>query len=423
MTSIKRTVIGLTVLLSVVCFIYFGRSSHVKSLFCESSSLSLDKDSERESLFPISVDNLWGFIDTGGSVVIKPEFKAVGRFSEGLAAFKSVYDGRWGYIDLEGEVVIAPTLDAAGSFFESRAVVTINGFQGAIDKNGKFIVEPFYERVQSFSEGRAFVMRGKRWRMIDREGRYVTQDTFVQANTFRENLASFTGLNNDYGLSGYLNRVGEVEILLEDDTFVNIEGLGFSYGRASVSRRRPTTLLDYVRFLEWGELAYGLIDHSGEIVVPIAYEFVGVSSECMATVSQGDRYGAIDLEGNQLIPIKYSYIGRFSEGLAIAQRRTGDKYGYIDRQGKFVIRPIQTITGRPFLPAIERTFHRGRAVFQEDNGKFGYIDATGDVVIKPVFETVSPFREELAKFEDTKGWGYIDASGKIIWHSVWTSVQ
>ena len=47
-----------------------------------------------------------GYIDKMGSMVIKPQFDAVGRFSEGLAEVKK--GGKWGYIDKTGSFVIKP---------------------------------------------------------------------------------------------------------------------------------------------------------------------------------------------------------------------------------------------------------------------------------------------------------------------------
>ena len=393
--------------------------SNTGAYTCKSAGYEPATKDKSELLFPISSAELWGFINRDGSIFVEPRFKDVGRFSEGLAAFKSIYDGLWGYIDPSGEIVIEPIFVAASPFYEGRAVVTINGKQGAIDKDGEFVIEPLYQRVLSFHEDRTFVLRGSFWSLVDIEGKLVTENTFSQVNSFHEGLASFTGFNGDFSVSGYLNRDGDIQIHMRDKFFINIEGLGFSFGRDGISQRRPATLTQYLFPGKWGDKVYGLIDRNGEVVVPIRYDFIGVDSDCIARVAINDRYGAIDLKGNVLIPLEYSDIGDFSEGLAIAQKTPNGKYGYIDERGKFVISPSQYID-HPLASALNRDFHNNRAAFKSDAGQFGYIDTVGDFVIEPIFESASPFKDGLAKFEDSKGWGYLNTSGIVVWHSTMT---
>ncbi len=48
------------------------------------------------------------------------------------------------------------------------------------------------------------------------------------------------------------------------------------------------------------------------------------------------------------------------------------------------------------------------------NGKYGFIDKNGDFVIKPKFDDAWYFREGLAAVELNGKYGFIDKSGKII---------
>lgn len=51
-------------------------------------------------------DDKWGYVNSAGVFVIKPQFAEVMRFSEGLAAVKK--DDNWGYIDMNGVFIINP---------------------------------------------------------------------------------------------------------------------------------------------------------------------------------------------------------------------------------------------------------------------------------------------------------------------------
>jgi WG containing repeat len=59
----------------------------------------------------------WGFIEGCGKIVIRPEFEAVGNFSEGLAAVSRQIPfsdtDTWGYINKQGEMVIKPQFSRA----------------------------------------------------------------------------------------------------------------------------------------------------------------------------------------------------------------------------------------------------------------------------------------------------------------------
>ena len=46
----------------------------------------------------------WGFVDTEGNIVIKPQYEEAKSFSQGLAAVKA--DGKWGFINTENEPAI-----------------------------------------------------------------------------------------------------------------------------------------------------------------------------------------------------------------------------------------------------------------------------------------------------------------------------
>ncbi len=93
---------------------------------------------EVESLFPVFINNKWGYKNKKGEVVISPQFDGALMFSEGRALVK--VGGKWGYIDREGRIVISPQFDDAGSFSEGRAPVEVGGKWGYIDRSGNLIL-------------------------------------------------------------------------------------------------------------------------------------------------------------------------------------------------------------------------------------------------------------------------------------------
>jgi len=83
----------------------------------------------------------------------------------------------------------------------------------------------------------------------------------------------------------------------------------------------------------------------------------------------------------------------------------GDKYGFIDKQGKFVIDPKFDFAD---------SFSDGMAVVRigdEESGKQSYIDSGGKIISTPQFDQISAFAEGLAAVrvgdDKTGKYGYI----------------
>jgi hypothetical protein len=102
-----------------------------------------------EGLAIVKQNNLYGFIDTTGKLVIKFQFENCNSFREGLASFQK--GKKWGFIDKTGKVIIEPQFDQA-SFFEN-GITEIRKYTGTetsdypslkgyINKKGKVIWQP-----------------------------------------------------------------------------------------------------------------------------------------------------------------------------------------------------------------------------------------------------------------------------------------
>lgn len=94
----------------------------------------------------IDGEDLWGFRDANGKIVVKPVFDEVGDFSEGLAAVKSKVDNveKWGFIDRSGRMVIPQKFTHRPSDFNSglSMVSDKNGYNYYMDKSGNFTLGP-----------------------------------------------------------------------------------------------------------------------------------------------------------------------------------------------------------------------------------------------------------------------------------------
>lgn len=180
-----------------------------------------DYNSFQEGMAGVKIGELWGFIDTDGNLVVKPQFLKVGKFSAGLAWIRDKNE-QIGYINKQGEMVIEPAYLQGQNFDEisGRARVKssegwfyINskgeklltnadhfydfsdgylraddidapGVFGYKDKDGEWVIKPQYEACSDFYNGYARIRVNKLWGLIDKENKIILEPKYVRLEDF-----------------------------------------------------------------------------------------------------------------------------------------------------------------------------------------------------------------------------------------------
>ncbi|MGD0008473.1 MAG: WG repeat-containing protein [Terriglobia bacterium] len=120
-------------------------------------------------------------------------------------------------------------------------------------------------------------------------------------------------------------------------------------------------------------------------------------------VLENFKCGYIDKTGKYVIKPQFDEAGSFAEGVALVY--SGQKWGYIDTTGKYVIKP-EFDYGWAFSEGLAQV---------NLGGKTGFIDRTGRTVIAPQqFERSGDFSEGLAGVKVAGKWGFIDKTGKYV---------
>ena len=242
------------------------------------------------------------------------------------------------------------------------------------------------------------------------------------------------------GKIGFMDKTGKIVISPQFDSTLNEDGVTFSEGLAAVyvgdkwgyidktgkfvippkfkQTFPPSLFHEGLAQVEIEEGKSSFIDRTGEFVK--ALQFIKqrtVFSEGLARINKGDKIGFVDKTGKFVIEARFDEAEDFKEGLAVVkvpvrvEDKVESKFGFIDKTGKMVIEP-------QFSEA--DSFSEGLAAvtintFDQD----GYIDKTGKVVIAPQFDVAHSFSDGLAKvvmhgekFIDKAG--FIDKSGKLV---------
>lgn len=290
------------------------------------------------------VDN-YGYIDLTGKIVIPLQFKQAGDFSSGLAWIGIDSDGneiveRYGYIDRTGKTVIEPQFEQAGNFSSGLAPVKIDNKWGYINKQGKIMISPQFDSASEFAQGLAVVGKDtedpdypyqQKYGYINQKGELVLPFKFSLAYNFSEGLAAAQSQSGN----GYINQQGKFVINRPQfDTYVSGN---FSSGLAAVELNEGAC--SAVNYCD-----YSYINKTGNVVIKSPendIDFTGAESfsEGLAAVanSGGGRdaggwfpatnWGYLDRNGKFVISPQFDDAGSFAEGLAPV--KIEGKYGYI----------------------------------------------------------------------------------------------
>ena len=338
----------------------------------------LSQDSAKsDRLLPfLDTMDYWGFMDSGGKIVIAALYDSVRPFSEGIAlVWKGGYPG---YIDRGETFLWSPpdSLDLSeeeltelevdlGDFHEGLARVRTKDRFGFIGKTGKYAIKPQFLSAGDFSDGLAWAETADGFGFIRKDGTFAVKAQYEGAGSFHGGLAPVL-LGEKWG---YIDPSGKVVIKTQfDKTGGFSEGLA-GFGLANPGEKRGTGVLDITRW---------------------KYNFPG-------------KCGYIDITGKILIDAQFGEVGLFSEGLAAV--RTGKLWGYIDKTGTFLIDP-QFDLAAPFSEGLAAV-HKG--------GKWGYIDKEGRTTISPQFDQAGDFADGLAMVWLGEKMGYILKTGKFFW--------
>ncbi len=303
--------------------------------------------------------------------------------------FRIVENNLVGYIDSRGNVVIAPQFKEGDEFYFNYATITENNLNGLIDEKGTKVIPTSYNYLGNMNSNGIMVTRDatNKCGLINKEGQVVLapQTGFI-TDIFSENLI-YAELNSN---KGYMDAEGNFVIKIADADY----GEPFNEGYALVENSK-------------GFLA--IFDKTGKNKTGYIYKnswySSGVITNGVAAVLFNDTWGFVKPDGAVVIPAQYQKAYPFFEGLAVVEKN--NKFGCIDMSGKEIVPITYEETGYYFSEGL-------LPVYQ--SGKWGYINKDNKFIIAATFLDADPFINGLAKvtFPDGKQ-GYIDTKGLKIW--------
>ena len=387
------------------------------------------------NLYPIYKNGKYGYIDSLGNEVIKPQYLYASYFNEGIAliivdttcvilsdtltskkasSFINLLSEqkkiryKYGYISLDNKLAIDTTLiyefENIENDWNSIKELISKGKQlnlqwlscsddrilyqdsitklfGYMNSKGETIITPQYKDGYQFTEGLATVQvlnKGLRdspkWGYIDINGNLVIESKYSSASTFRESKAI----------------VEFREMKRRDDG-------KFSFTKSSI-----------------------IINKSGKIIgtpfnmTTTIYPYndgIACTYNHLGKLNLG--YNFIDENGNYLIDGTLIDITRFGNGYA-GVKIDSTNWVFVDKRMNIISEEYEEV----------KPFKENYAAIKKDN-LWGYIDTTFQVKIPCKYDNCSSFKKGLASFEIKREAlmieGYINKRGEVVWQKEYSN--
>lgn len=182
---------GKAALLGIVCLsVAFCNTGSIKEVSAATpgNSSAVPVSTQNSGPYPIhdasSGNDLYGFIDETGSVVIKPAYTRAENFSEGLAVVNQ--NDICQVINTKGEVIFKSS-NYIDSFHNGMAAFTDNKtfLSGYINTKGKVAIKASYDYTGNFgADHTALVSKAGKFYRINREGKILKTYSLKTANCY-----------------------------------------------------------------------------------------------------------------------------------------------------------------------------------------------------------------------------------------------
>lgn len=371
-------------------------------------------------VFPVLEDGKYGFIDTTGRMIIKPQFDHV----EVLEKPGSIHDkpkhylvkkdiseeGKTrqieGLVSYSGVMVIAPKYQAIQPFHHGLAPVF--SFKkkkwGCINEKGKEVIKTKYDQIKRIDEEYVMVKVDKKYGMIDKKDKWLVPAKF--------NDSDFYYFNKKYIWRRKSGKPILIDIhtgIQKEFTFVIEDYFSNEYAAISVNNK------------------FGFINKKFEMVIEPRFEkdpnhWMRFNKEGFAIVKENGRFGVINTKGDYIIESKYDDIKNGGYDFMIVKLQ--EKMGLVDRNGNIIADPI--------FDGIQ--VDREDMISASVGSKKGFINKNGDfIILQKENEVIDCFNNGYARFNiggwqgklkdgyssciidpDGGKWGLYDKNGTIV---------
>lgn len=352
--------------------------------------------------FPVRVDGKWGVVDTDGEWVFEPEYDWAKVWDDGLVFLRK---GRMsGVAHVDGTTLVP---------FQYRSIMPFRGedYTAArlgekaviIDRAGKVVLGPGFENASSFDSERAFIVSdGRREGVVTLDCEWLIKPEMGRISRVQSN--GLARVEDTKGNVGFVDREGNWAIKPDRSKYSHMghfssNGLApakadgkWGFINASgewvikpFDTRRygsPAFINDADTAVVHIESKRGVIDATGNMVIPAKYDQIFGSEKSGFKVELDGKTGIVDASGNMIVPIEYDEVWPLRRD-GLYRVHQGERRFVIDAAGNEVTPP----EARSDFRVYGNVGRRGWTPAKQD-GKWGAVNAQEEWVLEPNFPCV-----------------------------------
>lgn len=398
----------------------------------------------------VSMNGKKGMIDKGGDIIIPCQYFYLKPFSKSSILFKAANNNKCGVIDIYGKTRVPLIYDDICDLRDNYLIVKQKGLFGIIDLNGKVIVPNKYVKIDYFfpQEGLSSdedcqfpqdapenvfaVTSGHKWK-------YIIVNDDIDSGPEEYDWTSGLLSHNHFLVKrnrkfGIVSKDGKTVIPIEY-SFIDLNSA-------------------YIILTKAGK--YGLFDWEGNEILPVCYKNIRVLSsksaiidntlfffdktiapqkydsitllhDDLCKVSRNGKFGIIDDTGNTVLPLQFDYLGYYDYIRKTMPAIKENKYGIIDINGNEVIPmiydPIEPndikaygeendiAFGMSERKHIEIFMGSFTAMIMRLNGKWGVISSEGKEIVPFAYDQMDYF-DKILIVKTTDKMGVISVDGR-----------
>jgi len=345
---------------------------------------NIENDGDGKSdLIPVLKEGKWGYINSFGREVIKPQFEYAKGFCGGVAIIGSVSENqqekqidRFGLINEKGEIIVPQNACTDITYYNSTMrmgyedeVLYFLDFYDGEDKT--YIGGKFYTDKNILSAGAKHIIKD-----FDKNPYVVYSDKTVifpagmysKILLFGDNfIVDGCKIINKYGdlLYGISENEGIIDYSDQNDLFatVRIYENGNKFGKSTV----------------------GLASREGKEILPPVYDTAIDYGEGIIYARQGDKCYLFNYSGRKISDISFSVDGDFANGIAPCTDIETKKMGYIKNPllyPKVFVKGERVISDVDAKIYTDRTLIPMRAIFEALGAEISWNDDEKKVTAK-----------------------------------------
>ncbi|QSE99180.1 WG repeat-containing protein [Fulvivirga lutea] len=357
------------------------------------STSSLSFGQSQETFVPFRVNDLWGYSDIQGNILIEPQYSEAHFFYDDLATVKHKY-GKQYVIDRNNEVIFKTpdSLKIVDNFYEGIAIYESNKTykKGYIKKTGELITPAIYYQAEKFIDGKAIVkLKYDQVGIINSEGTYKIEP--IYQTLWQSNNVYVVRFNEKYGL---LNEEGNVVLPITHEHY-------------------DYNLSEDFRIYTFGNNGkYKVYDQEGkQLLSELVTELYVINEKRKIIVAKiDDKYQLINLNSGQKREIQADqiFVDQYSRNL-------NEIYFTAKLQKEFLIYNLDgQITGR--LNNIKRIDHMSEGMARVDMGDVNnYVNHKGTFISEKMYQrNPGDFVNGFASVSRNNLFGFINKEGKEV---------